>query len=481
MSSPDLTAQYFAQVLTSINPLSGLPISSGYMQAADGQGNRVWQNVFWTISTASAGSDYPINNLVSSMVELSNSSRTGPTGPAQGAFSWVTRDLNLVSPAYLEKPGSAFTGWDANAYSVEGYRQGAYMTFRTVQTDGTLIGGFSETPAANTSYTNVDYGFFCDASGELSVYEGGFKISSFGSYTSSTQLDILYDGKNMSYFKDTSNIYLVPRSQGNPLYLTLAMYTPGIAAQNIHFQPIGGTIGPSGDTGVTGYTGFTGETGPTGSGGIGPTGFTGPTGRTGAGGPSGARGWTGYSGPTGPTGRTGPQGPTGPIPNSVMYTLFSVAGSVPASGQFSVNAANLPDATTLLVNDVDITGNSRDGYFTYITQNSILHLYRATDTLEHIYLITGIVNHIVYWEFTLTYLYGTTNIPALFTNYYITFDIVGGGTSGTGGTGSTGPTGATGATGNTGPTGPITSYIFDGGSSTSVYTLGPAFDCGTSV
>jgi hypothetical protein len=41
----------------------------------------------------------------------------------------------------------------------------------------------------------------------------------------------------------------------------------------------------------------------------------------------------------------------------------------------------------------------------------------------------------------------------------------------------------TGATGVTGPTGQVvyTSYIFDGGSSTSVYTNGPAFDCGTSV
>ena len=35
--------------------------------------------------------------------------------------------------------------------------------------------------------------------------------------------------------------------------------------------------------------------------------------------------------------------------------------------------------------------------------------------------------------------------------------------------------------GPTGPTGPTTSYIFDGGSSTSNYTLGPAFDCGSSI
>lgn len=38
-----------------------------------------------------------------------------------------------------------------------------------------------------------------------------------------------------------------------------------------------------------------------------------------------------------------------------------------------------------------------------------------------------------------------------------------------------------GNTGPTGPAGPTSSYIFDGGNSTSIYYLGPAFDCGTSI
>lgn len=51
----------------------------------------------------------------------------------------------------------------------------------------------------------------------------------------------------------------------------------------------------------------------------------------------------------------------------------------------------------------------------------------------------------------------------------------------TGATGATGPIGATGTTGPIGPTGatgPVIPYIFDGGSPTSTYFVGPAFDCG---
>ena len=57
------------------------------------------------------------------------------------------------------------------------------------------------------------------------------------------------------------------------------------------------------------------------------------------------------------------------------------------------------------------------------------------------------------------------------------------GTTGpTGYNGTTGPTGdASSVTGPTGPTGPVTSFIFDGGGASNVYTFGPAFDCGSAI
>jgi hypothetical protein len=60
----------------------------------------------------------------------------------------------------------------------------------------------------------------------------------------------------------------------------------------------------------------------------------------------------------------------------------------------------------------------------------------------------------------------------------------------TGPTGRTGPTGprgtdgivgVDGATGPTGPVGAVTAFVFDGGSPSSNYSVGPAFDCGSVV
>ena len=53
-----------------------------------------------------------------------------------------------------------------------------------------------------------------------------------------------------------------------------------------------------------------------------------------------------------------------------------------------------------------------------------------------------------------------------------------GSTGFTGSKGDLGYSGSKGEIGFTGSTGPVTSYVFDGGSPTSNYSLGPAFDCG---
>ena len=150
MSTPNLSAEYFSQLITSLDPVTNLPISTGYIQAADGQGNRVWQSVFGAISTSSDGTIFPIPDLPTALWDLSNATGTGPTGPAQGAFSWVTSNAILVSPAQVEKSASGVPAWDSRAWSVEGYRQGAFITFQTLQTSAELGVGFTENPTNPT-------------------------------------------------------------------------------------------------------------------------------------------------------------------------------------------------------------------------------------------------------------------------------------------------------------------------------------------
>jgi hypothetical protein len=79
MSSPDLSLQYFSQLLYSLDSNNN-PIATGGLQIADGNGSRIWQNVFQVLSTQAEQDNFSLPYLPSTLVSLSNSGATGPTG-----------------------------------------------------------------------------------------------------------------------------------------------------------------------------------------------------------------------------------------------------------------------------------------------------------------------------------------------------------------------------------------------------------------
>ena len=86
MTTPNQTVDIFSQLVYTTDPNTGIPISSGLIQAADGAGLRVWESIFQVISTQGANENFPLPYLPSTLQALSNTSGTGPTG-AYGAFS----------------------------------------------------------------------------------------------------------------------------------------------------------------------------------------------------------------------------------------------------------------------------------------------------------------------------------------------------------------------------------------------------------
>jgi hypothetical protein len=198
MSTPDLTSANFNKLLYSLN-LSNLPISTSQISVADGNGEYKWQSVFNVISTQGAIEGFPINYLPSTLVQLSNSSGTGPTGVSQGLFSWIGDGISIISPAYIQKPLNGINAWDANAYSVEGFRFGSFITFQTAQTNAECMLGFSESPEINTSYSNINYGVYLGSNGNASIVENAVVKSTIGTYFSTTQFEVRYDGHNVIY------------------------------------------------------------------------------------------------------------------------------------------------------------------------------------------------------------------------------------------------------------------------------------------
>jgi hypothetical protein len=215
------------------------------------------------------------------------------------------------------------------------------------------------------------------------------------------------------------------------------------------------TKGPQGDPGSTGATGFTGSTGA-----------------------------TGVLGSTGSTGATGPQGASGALQQWAVKTSYYL----------SIDGDRLIGDTTGGQFTIDLPASPSAGYYVQITDGADfeavnLIIGRNGSTIEGYsddvaLTLSGCTYEFIFngttWDVTATT--GARGATGLSGNTGATGPSGEGatGATGVGSTGATGPTGSTGpaGVGATGATGPTVPYIFDGGSPSSIYSVGPAFDCG---
>ncbi|MCB9902361.1 MAG: hypothetical protein H6826_13545 [Planctomycetes bacterium] len=183
---------------------------------------------------------------------------TGNTGPA--LFNLQVRGSIIRSaPDAILKQGGAFA-WDSDAYSLESY-PAARVSFRAGANGYAMMAGLNSDPATDQSYSSIDFAFYLQNDGTVSIYESGNWIGSFGAFTPSTQFAIDYDGATVRYYKDNTLVRAVPLA-GAKLYFDSSIYTPGGSISNIIIAPAAPRAKAGGnllslDTWAVGSSGFT--------------------------------------------------------------------------------------------------------------------------------------------------------------------------------------------------------------------------------
>lgn len=373
---------------------------------------------------------------------------TGPTG-STGAFGSSLATLQVTSgsakvlgPSSVQFPAGSSAQIESDQFFATLY-QGLYTQFRIPD-----VGGVS---GLNGYYHNVvssgtdQFSIFVSAAGasSLTVINNNVTTTTPLSTSIGDLMGLFFDGAKLYV---TQNNVLVTTADvrrtatGYQLILVTSNAGQVYDVQDVLFYPLAIST-----TGPTGVAGVTGPTGP----GVAGTGFTGPTGQQ------------GFTGPTGPgvagTGFTGPTGDAGPV----SYYVFD--GGDPSS-IYSVGPAF--DCGGVPTGTFSIVFQFRRGTASEWTSANPT-LAQSEFGLETDTNLFKIGNGVTPWN----------NLG------YAGFTGATGTTGARGLTGFTGPTGAgaagpTGFTGFTGPAGPVSSYIFDGGAPSSVYTVGPAFDAG---
>jgi len=154
---------------------------------------------------------------------------------------WSPNLVNVTSTSghtTMTKNTAGVSWTNARVYSSEGYTVPCYVSFKASQTNLNVMIALNSDPATGINYTNLDYAWYADANGIPQVYENGSQIAGYGTYTTSTLFEIIYDGININYYMDGILKRSVARSSTNPLYLDSSFYSNSSAVNSLSFGPL---------------------------------------------------------------------------------------------------------------------------------------------------------------------------------------------------------------------------------------------------
>lgn len=152
--------------------------------------------------------------------------------------------LTLVGRGVTVNGNSVFksaapSAWDSDVYSVQGYTNGAFVSWQPSQTTQNLIVGLSTNPTLDSSNTSINYGLEADSAANLDWNELTNSGSLSTAYAVGDLLSVAYDGAFVRYLKNGTLLRQVPAPPNLTLYLDSSFFGSGAAAANLQFGPYG--------------------------------------------------------------------------------------------------------------------------------------------------------------------------------------------------------------------------------------------------
>lgn len=168
------------------------------------------------------------------------SSVAGIVGTALGGL--ITRGNAEAYGDVVRKNGGAIA-WDSDAYSLETFTGGIFVSFQPSQSNLALMVGLNADPNADSNFTSIDYAFYCRVDAQLHIYESGVFVANLGAYTSSTVLLIRYDGQQVQYYKD-GTLQRAVQVAGLSLFVDSSFQYPSAAIRYLKYGALSTSAAP---------------------------------------------------------------------------------------------------------------------------------------------------------------------------------------------------------------------------------------------
>lgn len=138
----------------------------------------------------------------------------------------------------IGKPSGAESTWDSDAYSRDGYRGGAFVSFVPEQTTDSLMVGLNSDPLTNSTYTSIDYAMYCRNTGVLSAYESGSFVQDLGTYAAGDALSVAYDGSRVRWMQNGTVLRDIDVPADLTLFLDSSFFNVGGYVRSVKFGPL---------------------------------------------------------------------------------------------------------------------------------------------------------------------------------------------------------------------------------------------------
>lgn len=164
-----------------------------------------------------AGGDriYVVNTSAGGVISTTGSLQIAG-GTSRGGLT-VKKDYKVT----IQKTSGINYWLDAEAYSTNGYVDRILLSAVIGQVYSNIMFGLTTTPKGG-GFVPINYAWH-PQSQIVYIYENGENKGSYGSYTTSTKLSIIYENSVIKYYKDGSLVRSVSRAVGLPLYFDSAI------------------------------------------------------------------------------------------------------------------------------------------------------------------------------------------------------------------------------------------------------------------
>jgi hypothetical protein len=174
--------------------------------------------------------------------DLDRNAYTGDLN-ASSDVTLIGRGVTLNGNTVLKTGGSAAT-WDSDAYSMDSYVGGAYVSAVPMQTNGYIMFGLNSDPTTDSSYAGIDYALYTlgDGSAGIRAYVSGADLGGIGTYATGDVLSVTYDGTYVRWLKNGVVLFSLAAAILKPLYFDSSLHTMNTGLKNVRFGPMSASV-----------------------------------------------------------------------------------------------------------------------------------------------------------------------------------------------------------------------------------------------